>query len=90
MQITKAEEIPAAPRERSAPGFGPDTIPVAIPSYCRADGLIDPRTGVDGKPYAIGFAIALPDNWNGRFLFQGGGGLNGYSHPAPWRAGCRR
>jgi hypothetical protein len=21
--------------------------------------------------------VALPDNWNGRFLFQGGGGLNG-------------
>ena len=39
---------------------------------------MDPRTGVDGKPYAIGFEIALPDNWNGRFVFQGGGGLNGY------------
>ena len=34
-------------------------------------------TGSDGKPYAIGFAVALPENWNGRFLFQGGGGLNG-------------
>ena len=21
-------------------------------------------------------ALALPDNWNGRFLFQGGGGLS--------------
>ena len=30
-----------------------------------------------GKPYAIGFALALPQEWNGRFLFQGGGGLNG-------------
>src|SRR5262245_13168519 len=48
-----------------------------LPPRCRVDGVIDPRTGVDGKPYAIGFALALPDNWNGRFLFQGGGGLNG-------------
>ncbi len=24
----------------------------------------------DGKPYAIGFTMALPANWNGRFLFQ--------------------
>jgi hypothetical protein len=24
------------------------------------DGTIDPRTGVGGKPYGIGFAIALP------------------------------
>jgi feruloyl esterase len=54
-----------------------EKISVAIPSYCLADGVIDPRTGFDGKHYAIEFAIALPDQWNGRFLFQGGGGLNG-------------
>jgi feruloyl esterase len=41
------------------------------------DGIIDKRTGADGKPYGIGFALALPGDWNGRFLFQGGGGLNG-------------
>jgi feruloyl esterase len=39
--------------------------------------VIDRRTGGDGKPYGIGFAITLPDDWNGRFLQQGGGGLNG-------------
>jgi hypothetical protein len=82
MVITKAEEIPTAPAGTvRATGLSPDMIPVAIPSYCRADGVIDQRTGVDGKPYAIGFAIALPDNWNGRFLFQGGGGLNGSVNP---------
>src|SRR5689334_24802470 len=48
-----------------------------LAARCRVDGVIDPRTGADGKTYGIGFAIALPDNWNGRFLFQGGGGLNG-------------
>jgi feruloyl esterase len=48
-----------------------------LPPRCRVDGVIDKRVGVDGKPYGIGFALALPDNWNGRFLFQGGGGLNG-------------
>ncbi|MGA8013400.1 MAG: DUF6351 family protein [Candidatus Acidiferrales bacterium] len=81
VQITKAEEIPTAPAGTVRAGLGPDTIPIAIPSYCRADGVIDPRTGIDGKSYAIGFAIALPDNWNGRFLFQGGGGLNGSVNP---------
>jgi hypothetical protein len=60
--IAKAEAVPSA-----AP----------LPAYCRVDGTIDPRTGVGGKPYGIGFAIALPANWNGGFLFQGGGGLNG-------------
>jgi hypothetical protein len=60
--IAKAESTPTA---------------AALPAYCRVDGTIDPRTGVGGKPYGIGFAIALPANWNGGFLFQGGGGLNG-------------
>jgi feruloyl esterase len=27
--------------------------------------------------HGIGFALALPENWNGRFLLQGGVGLNG-------------
>jgi hypothetical protein len=82
MVITKAEEIPTSPAGTvRASGLSPDTIPVAIPSYCRADGAIDQRTGLDGKSYAISFAIALPDNWNGRFLFQGGGGLNGSVNP---------
>ena len=52
-----------------------------LPAHCRVDGVIDERTGRDGKPYGIGFAVALPANWNGRFLFQGGGGLNGSVQP---------
>ena len=79
VQITKAEAVPTTPAGTlSTPSISPEPIPVAIPPYCRADGVIDPRAGVDGKPYAIGFEIALPDNWNGSFVFQGGGGLNGY------------
>jgi len=49
----------------------------ALPARCRVDGIIDQRNGAGGKTYGIGFALALPDSWNGRFLFQGGGGLNG-------------
>src|ERR1700689_1591861 len=82
MVITKADAIPTAPAGTvRASLLSPEMIPVAIGSYCRADGMIDQRTGVDGKSYAISFAIALPDNWNGRFLFQGGGGLNGSVNP---------
>jgi pimeloyl-ACP methyl ester carboxylesterase len=57
------------------------TQEVASPAHCRIDGVIDERTGRDGKAYAIGFAVALPAKWNGRFLFQGGGGLNGSVQP---------
>jgi feruloyl esterase len=48
-----------------------------LPPHCHVAGSFEHRTGVEGRQYAIGFAINLPANWNGRFLFQGGGGLNG-------------
>jgi hypothetical protein len=66
--ITTAQLVPEQPGINGAASF---------PAYCRADGVIDKRYSAEGKSYAIGFAVALPDNWNGRFLFQGGGGLNG-------------
>jgi len=76
--IDSAREVPAGPVP-TAPG-GPPAPAAArpnLPAHCRVDGVIDRRTGRDGKPYGIGFAVTLPANWNGRFLFQGGGGLNG-------------
>jgi hypothetical protein len=50
---------------------------ITLPPHCHIEGDFDRRTGVDGKAYALRFALNLPDDWNGRFLFQGGGGLNG-------------
>jgi Tannase and feruloyl esterase len=78
LTIAKADPTPAsAPNTlRISPNF-PGTVGVAVPPFCRVDGVIDRRTGADGKSYGIGFSLALPDQWNGRFLFQGGGGLNG-------------
>src|SRR5262245_3108629 len=75
LSITKAEWFP----EGSSPpaGRGGASNQMKLPAYCRVDGVLDRRTGADGKPYGIGFALALPGDWNGRFLFQGGGGLNG-------------
>ncbi len=64
--ITKAEVIPATD---------------SLPQHCEADGMIDKHDGSDGKTYGIGFALALPDNWNHRFLFQGGGLYNGIVRP---------
>lgn len=48
-----------------------------LPPHCHVTGSFEHRMGSDGKPYAIRFAVNLPDDWNGRYLFQGGGGLNG-------------
>lgn len=52
-------------------------IPQTLPPHCQVTGSFEHRTGIDGVEYAIRFAINLPAEWNGRFLFQGGGGLNG-------------
>lgn len=72
--IKRAEIVPAGP---VPPVIYQAPYPGTLDSYCRMDGVIDERTGEAGKPYAIGFALALPKAWNGRFMMQGGGGLNG-------------
>ena len=79
IEVTKAEEMAAGPA--AAPPGAPPGPPVTLPAHCRVEGTIDKRVGRGGKPYAIGFAVSLPAEWNGRFLFQGGGGLNGTLAP---------
>ena len=81
LEVTTVERVPAsAPGTVRAQPYLPP-VPVAIPAYCRVSGRIDDRTGADGTRYGIGFELALPQDWNGRFLFQGGGGLNGSIAP---------
>src|SRR5690348_4644533 len=53
----------------------------SVPAHCRVTGVLDRRTGRAGQSFGIGFAVALPEKWNGGFLFQGGGGLNGSIAP---------
>src|SRR5262245_38432322 len=76
LSITKAEWF-AAGTPLPSPGRGAPAPAIKLPAFCRVDGVLDRRAGADGKSYGIGFALALPGDWNGRFLFQGGGGLNG-------------
>src|SRR5690625_5619860 len=62
-------------------GAGPVSMTVELPEHCYVEGISNEREGADGKTYGLGFALAMPADWNGRFLFQGGGGLNGTLHP---------
>jgi feruloyl esterase len=72
--IEKAQEVSAGP---VAPPPGAPSIPLQAPAHCRVDGIIGAHKDPNGKPYGIRFALAMPPNWNGRLLYQGGGGLNG-------------
>jgi pimeloyl-ACP methyl ester carboxylesterase len=49
-----------------------------VPAHCKVTGSMFPRTSaVDGNSYAIGFEIRMPVAWNGRFYYQGNGGIDG-------------
>ena len=81
LRIDKAETVPpAAPGTTRVAPFVPP-VSTGVPGYCRVEGSFERRIGIGGKPYAIGFSLALPEAWNGRFLFQGGGGLDGVVSP---------
>jgi feruloyl esterase len=54
-----------------------------IGAHCRVVGAMNERVSpVDGKRYAIGFEMRLPQAWNGRFFYQANGGVDGNVLPA--------
>ncbi|HEY8521584.1 MAG TPA: tannase/feruloyl esterase family alpha/beta hydrolase [Gammaproteobacteria bacterium] len=55
----------------------------SAPAHCLFRGTLNARpSSIEGVSLGIGFELRLPLEWNGRFLFQGGGGLNGALNPA--------
>jgi feruloyl esterase len=70
--ITRAEAVPAGV-----------VGGVAVGAHCLVQGRMNDRVSeVDGQAYAIGFEMRLPDAWNGRYLYQGNGGMDGSVSPA--------
>lgn len=84
-EVTSEWLAAGSPPQKEPPWVAPLTV--ALPAYCRLDATLDRRAGADGRSYGIGFAMALPAEWNGRLLFQGGGGLNGSVAPPLGRTG---
>lgn len=83
-EVSACEALTRNPPARAAlqaEAVTAEATPAGV-AHCRVTGQLDPRTGSDGKPYHIGFELRLPDDWNGRFLFQGGGGNDGIIRPA--------
>ncbi|WP_336980509.1 tannase/feruloyl esterase family alpha/beta hydrolase [Altererythrobacter fulvus] len=74
VRITSATHVDASGKDFVDPNGW--TV-AGLPAHCRVEGVVNERKGAGGKTYGIRFAMALPDDWSGRFLLQGGGGLNG-------------
>ena len=54
-----------------------------VAEHCVVTGKMNERVSpVDGQTYAIGFEMRLPTDWNGRFLYQANGGIDGAVAPA--------
>lgn len=77
VEISTTELVPAGPGP-AAPG----TEPAQLPEHCLVRGVIDKRVGAGEREFGIGLELRLPSEWNGRFLFQGGAGLDGQVMPA--------
>jgi len=68
--ITSAEPVPSGTLTWGG---------AAIGAHCLVEGEMYRRVSPqDGKSYAIGFEMRLPNAWNGRFFYQANGGLDGH------------
>jgi feruloyl esterase len=77
-RVETAEWVAASDSaQRLAQGAAP------VPAHCLIRVTLDARpSSIQGVSLGVGFELRLPQEWNGRFLFQGGGGLNGVLNPA--------
>lgn len=69
LNVATAVAVAASGAADSAQGY---------PVHCQVTGSIHPRTGLDGRAYAIGFDLRLPAlNWNGKLFYSGDAGFGG-------------
>jgi len=77
-RVDTAEWV-AASRQPS----GPAGATADVPAHCLFRVVLDPRaSAIKDVSFGTGIELRLPEDWNGRLLFQGGGGLNGVLNPA--------
>ena len=90
--LVNLSSFPVKPTQITLAKFNPagttkSANDVALPDHCQVQGIINKRVGTDGFPYGDSFEVRLPAQWNGRFMFQGGGGTEGAVPAATGTAG---
>lgn len=56
---------------------GAGAVAHQLPAHCLVRGELEQRTGAEDQSYSIRFEVRLPEQWQHRFIFQGGGGNDG-------------
>jgi poly(3-hydroxybutyrate) depolymerase len=78
--ITEVQAIAAgtlATHAANAGFSGQANVTTPLPAFCEVQGIIHKRMGAEGKTYGSKFDLRMPQPWNGGFIFQGGGGMDG-------------
>jgi Tannase and feruloyl esterase len=77
-QVKRSEWVSA-----SQMPVGPTGTTIDVPAHCLFQVVVDPRpSGLEQLSYGTGIEMRLPQQWNGRLMMQGGGGMNGVLNPA--------
>ncbi len=78
--ITEAKYIEAGKSQKDPMRMftGAPDLEYNLPAHCLVRGELEKRTRADGKTNAIHFEVRLPEKWGNRFIFQGGGGTDGF------------
>ena len=76
-----SEAFPVQPTQITLSKFVPagsvSSGSTPMPDHCQVQGVVNSRLGTGGIRFGNIFEVRLPLNWNGRFMFQGGGGTEG-------------
>lgn len=80
--ISEVVEVPAGKPYVVPNLFAAPVTVISLPEHCVVHGEVNHHKGTDGKEYGDKFELRMPSGWLGRFLFLGGGGLDGLLSPA--------
>jgi hypothetical protein len=78
LRVLEARDVAAG----VAPAFYGENDGQRMPAHCLMRGGFGERIGTGGRMYEIRFELRMPTAWNGRFLFEGGGNMDGVEWPA--------